>query len=125
MFFDPIQRRRIGVTALFLAMVFFAVAAAAGVGNAIARNSAANQLATRDQDCVNSMKLLGAKTVTADSEQGTIKAKWDDLSGGVNTLSSASAAAMACPGWKMQSFCMGEGCTEKGASLSMIRVATE
>lgn len=123
MFFDPIQRRRIGVTALFLALVFFAVAAAAGVGNAIARNSAASQLATRDQDCQNSMKLLGAKDAAL--QEDSIVASWDDLNGGVNTLSSASAAAMACPGWKMQQFCMGQGCAKPGATLTMIRVAAE
>ena len=123
MFFDPIQRRRIGVTAIFLALVFLAVAAAAGVGNAIARNSVASDLAARDTDCQNAMKLLGAKT--AEVQDNSIKATWPDLNGGVNTLSSSSAAAMACPGWKMQTFCMGQGCATPGATLTMIRVASE
>ena len=118
---DPIQRRRLGILFLFLAMVFAAIAAAAGVGNAIRRQSVSNDLAAADQECQNRIGSLGGKNVAINGQ--TITATWPDVSKGMETISGASVAALACPGWKMTSFCMGEGCTTKGASLTLTRVA--
>lgn len=118
---DPIQRRRLGILFLFLAMVFAAIAAAAGVGNAIRRQSVSSDLAAADQECQNRIGSLGGKNVALNGQ--TITASWPDVSKGMESISGASVAALACPGWKMTSFCMGEGCTTKGASLTLTRVA--
>jgi hypothetical protein len=114
---DPIQRRRYGILALLLSMIFFGVAAAAGVGNAIRRQSVTSDISAATQECQNRLGTLGSKTVTATED--TITAEWATLDGGYNTLSSASSAALACPGWTMQSFCMGQGCTKPGATLQL------
>jgi len=118
---DPIQRRRLGILFLFLAMLFAAVATAAGVGNAIRRQSVASDLAAADQECQNRVGVLGGKNVALAGD--TITATWPDVTKGMESISGASTAALACPGWKMTSFCMGEGCATKGASITLQRLA--
>ena len=118
---DPIQRRQLGILFLFIAMVFAAVAAAAGVGTAIRRQSVASDLAAADQECQNRISLVGGKNVSVSGD--TITATWPDVTKGLESLSGASSAAMACPGWRMSAFCMGEGCPTPGASLTMLRIA--
>jgi hypothetical protein len=118
---DPIQRRRLGILFLFLALLFGAVATAAGVGNAIRRQSVASDLAAADQECQNRVGSLGGKNVAISGEM--ITASWPDVNKGMETISGASVAALACPGWKMTSFCMGEGCTTKGGTITLTRVA--
>lgn len=118
---DPIQRRRLGILFLFLAMLFAAVATAAGVGNAIRRQNVASELAAADQECQNRVGSLGGKNVAISGQ--TITATWPDVTKGMETISGASVAALACPGWKMSAFCMGEGCAIKGGSMTLQRVA--
>lgn len=118
---DPIQRRRLGIIFLFLAMLFAAVAAAAGVGTAIRRQSVASDLAAADQECQNRIGSLGGKNVSLNGQN--ITANWPDVTKGMESLSGASTAALACPGWRMTAFCMGEGCPTQGASMTMTRVA--
>ena len=119
---DPIQRRRAGVNAMLVSLVFFGVSAAASAGLAVSHHAVVNQIAANDQDCQNSIKLLGATTAAVTGNDA--KATWSNVEGGQTTLASASAAAMACPGWKMTSFCMGQGCSTPGASLTLHRATS-
>ena len=116
---DPIQRRRAGVNAMLVSLVFFGVSAAASAGLAVSHHAVVNQIAANDQDCQNSMKLLGASNASVGGDDA--KGSWSGVEGGQTTLASASAAAMACPGWKMTAFCMGQGCATPGASLTLHR----
>lgn len=119
---DPIQRRRYGIFAMLLALAFFGVAAAAGVVTYIQRQSVAKDISALNQECQNRMKILGAKAVSGSDSDLT--ATWDGVDGGYTTVGSASAAAMACPGWRMTRFCMGTGCSTPGATLTMSKVTS-
>jgi hypothetical protein len=96
---------------------------AASIGNAIRRQAVSSELAANDQECQNRVSLVGGKNVSIAGD--VLNATWPDVTKGLESLSGSSAAAMACPGWRMVSFCMGEGCPTKGASLSMKRASAE
>src|SRR3546814_16357398 len=115
---DPIQRRQFGIIALGLATIFLSVSAAAGVGNAIRRDSVANEVISANKECENRLKLLGVMNVSMGEDK--IVANWNSLEGGYTLIGNESAAAMACPGWKMKSFCMGQECSVPGARLEQI-----
>lgn len=119
---DPILRRRYGFYAIFLAVVFFSVALAAGAGNAIRRQGVANELAAANQECVNRLGSLGAKAII-DTDGDTVVANWEGVGEGYKTVSNASTAALACPGWVMSKFCMGEGCSPAKASMTLRKAA--
>lgn len=114
---DPIQRRQYGIFALLLSMAFLAIAAGAGVTNVIRRTSVASDIANANQECQNRLGALGAANPTMSDNQ--ITATWQGVDGGWNSLSSASSAALACPGWTMKSFCAGQGCTAPGITLTL------
>ncbi len=116
---DPIQRRQYGIFALLLSMVFLAIAAGAGVTTAIRRASVTSDIANANQECTNRLGTLGAKSPTINGE--TIVASWEGVDGGWNSLSAASSAALACPGWTMQSFCAGQGCATPGITLTLAK----
>lgn len=118
---DPIQRRQYGIFALLLSMVFLAIAAGAGVTNAIRRGSVTSEIANANQECANRLGTLGAKNPSVSDEQ--IVASWDGVEGGWSSLSAASSAALACPGWTMQSFCAGQGCAKPGITLTLAKAA--
>lgn len=114
---DPIQRRQFGFISLALAAIFLAGSAAAGVGNAIRRDTVANEVIAKDKECENRIKLLGASKVSLSNNR--VVAQWDSLEGGYSLVGDTSAAAMACPGWVMKSFCMGQECAAPGAMLEL------
>ncbi len=120
---DPIQRRQYGIYAILLSMIFAAAAIAAGTGTAIKRQSVASESAAVIQECQNRMGVLGATKVTVNED--SVTASWPSLEGGMTTLSAASSAAMACPGWVMDSFCMGQGCSEPGAKIVLKRAVAQ
>lgn len=117
--FDPILRRQYGIGALMLATVFLTVSAAAGVGNAIRRNSVAEEIVASSAQCENNLKTLGADSVIVTDE--TVTAKWDGLSDGYAQLGGASAGAMACQGWVMRTFCMGQECQQPGVLMTLTK----
>lgn len=114
---DPIQRRKYGVTALLLSVVFLSVSVAAGVGNAIRRDTVIEEVNASNQECENRLKTLGASSVAKTEDQ--IVVEWNTLDGGYSLMGDASAAAMACPGWTMRSFCMGQQCKNSGVRLEL------
>jgi hypothetical protein len=114
---DPILRRRVGIMSLAMAAIFLSVSAAAGVGNAIRRDAVAQEAVASNKACENRIKLLGASQVTMTEDR--VVAQWSSLEGGYSLVGDASAAAMACPGWKMKSFCMGQECSTPGARLEL------
>jgi hypothetical protein len=116
---DPSQRRQFGLIALAMSAIFLSVSAAAGVGNAIRRDSVAKEVVSANKECENRLKLLGVTKVVATDE--TIVAHWESLEGGYSLVGDASAAAMACPGWKMKTFCMGQECSTPGAKLELTK----
>lgn len=116
---DPIQRRRYGITAILLSIVFLSVSAAAGVGNAIRRDAVVKEIEATAQDCENRIKILGGSITT--KTETKIVIEWPSLEGGYTLMGDASAAAMACPGWDMREFCMGQECQNSGASMVMGR----
>src|SRR3546814_533105 len=77
---DPIQRRQFGIIALGLATIFLSVSAAAGVGNAIRRDSVANEVISANKECENRLKLLGVMNVSMGEDK--IVANWNSLEGG-------------------------------------------
>lgn len=120
---DPIQRRRYGIVAMMLALIFFGVAVLAGTANAMRRHAVSEEIASANQECQNRLGVLGAKNVSQNEDQ--ITAEWTGLDAGLQTLSNGTAAAMACPGWVMVSYCMGEGCSVKGASITLRKAVAE
>jgi hypothetical protein len=114
---DPIQRRQYGIFALLLSMVFLAIAAGAGVTTALRRSAVTSDIANANQECTNRLGALGVKSPTVSDTN--IVASWDGVEGGWNSLSAASSAALACPGWTMQSFCAGQGCSKPGITLTL------
>src|SRR3546814_1277109 len=88
---DPIQRRQFGIIALGLATIFLSVSAAAGVGNAIRRDSVANEVISANKECENRLKLLGVMNVSMGEDK--IVANWNSLEGGYTLIGNASAAA--------------------------------
>lgn len=114
---DPIQRRQYGITALLLAVLFLAVSVGAAVGNTIRRESVANDILTANQACEERLKILGASNVVRTDDR--IVMNWSSLDAGYSVLGEASTAAMACPGWRMKKFCMGQECNAPGAILEM------
>ena len=120
---DPIQRRQYGIFALLLSLVFLAIATGAGVTNAIRRGSVANEIANANQDCQNRLgSLTGSSPTVSDTE---IVATWKGVDGGWSSLSAASSAALACPGWTMKTFCAGQGCATPGVTLTLGKATAE
>lgn len=114
---DPVQRRKYGVTGIVLSVVFLSVSVAAGVGNAIRRDTVIEEINASMQECENRLRTLGATNVSVADDK--IVVDWNDLSGGYSLLGDTSAAAMACPGWQMRSFCMGQECEIAGVRLEL------
>src|SRR3546814_19720119 len=77
---DPMQRRQFGIIALGLATIFLSVSAGAGVGNAIRRDSVANEVISANKECENRLKLLGVMNVSMGEDK--IVANWNSLEGG-------------------------------------------
>src|SRR5690606_17920367 len=98
-------------------VVFLSVSAAAGVGTAIRRDSVVKEVNASEQECENRLKLLGASSVNKTEDR--IVVEWHSLDGGYSLMGDASAAAMACPGWTMRSFCMGQECSNSGVKLEL------
>lgn len=117
--FDPVQRRQIGIFALLLSLVFIVIAGGVGVTNAIRRASVSDQVANVNQECQNRLGALGVTDPQV--SEGQIVATWPGVDGGWESLSSASSAALACPGWQMRQACMGAGCATPGMSITLGR----
>jgi hypothetical protein len=117
---DPIQRRRYGIMGIIFSGIFLLLAIGALVGNSYRREAVVEQIASANQECQSRLKTLGASVTGGDEK---IVAKWDSVEGGYSHLGSASAGAMACPGWKMTSFCMGQECTAgPGAQMELNKI---
>ena len=115
--FDPVQRRQIGIFALLLSLVFIVIAGGVGVTNAIRRGAVSDQIANANQECQNRLGALGVSNPAVG--EGEIVATWPGVEGGWESLSSASSAALACPGWQMRNACMGAGCSTPGMSITL------
>ena len=115
--FDPVQKREVGIFALLLSLVFIAIAGGVGVTSAIRRANVSDQIANVNQECQNKLGALGVTNPSVSENE--IVATWPGVEGGWASLSSASSAALACPGWQMRKACMGNGCSTPGMSVTL------
>lgn len=120
--FDPVQKRELGIFALLLSLVFIVIAGGVGATNAFRRDSVSNQVANANQECQNKLGALGVTNPTVGEEE--IVATWPGVEGGWESLSSASTAALVCPGWQMRNACMGQGCPTPGMSVTLGRATS-
>lgn len=120
---DPVQRRRYGVTALALSAVFVVLAIGGGAATAMRRDAVVEETNASLAKCQADINALGASSVQVNGD--TLVAEWAGVEGGYTAMGNASAAAMACPGWKMTAFCMGQECSNSGVHLEMSRAVEE
>lgn len=117
---DPIQRRKIGISTTLLALVFLGVSVTASLATAVKREAVSSQIAATDQDCKNRLQILGAESVVMSENE--LSLKWSSLEGGYARIGEASAAAMACPGWVMKAFCIGQECRGGEVTMTLYKV---
>lgn len=116
---EPAQKRRYGTFLIIGAAVLLGSAGLTQAGIAVGRAHAVRAEEANVQQCKANIKGLGAATVVSSGDE--IVATWNGVNGGMAELGSSSAAAMACPGWTMSHFCMGQECRKPGATLTVKR----
>lgn len=119
---DPVVYREFGYKSLIFSGVFALAAAGFFTASFVQRNGIGKAAEIEAQACASKFTALGA---TASGDGVSVRAQWADLSDPSMIAGSASAASLACPGWKLKSYCIGSGCDVPGASIELGRDAAE
>jgi len=115
---DPVVYREFGYKSLIFAAVFGLTAAGLYGASFVQRSGIGKTAEVEAQACADKFTALGA---SATSDGTAVRATWSDLSDPGRIAGSASAASLACPGWKLKAYCIGSGCDVPGASLELGR----
>ncbi len=68
------------------------------------------------EECVQKLQGYGFRIET---DGNNIHAKLENLQQGLQAITMASAAAIACPGWQLVDFCAGEACGTPPVQLTL------
>ena len=115
---EPLLRKQIGRLSLLLGGLCVLAASLIGGFNYIRRLSVADQEIATVTQCDTDLKSFAGSTVEHVGDD-TLTVSWPTVAGGYSRLGDASAAALACPGWTMKAFCMGQACRIPGAQLTL------
>lgn len=115
---DPVVYREFGYKSLIFAAVFGLSAAGLYGASFVQRSGIGKTAEVEAQACAAKFTALGASAI---GDETGVRATWADLSDPAMIAGSASAASLACPGWRLKSYCIGSGCDTPGASLELTR----
>lgn len=102
----------VGLGFMFLLLGFAQFAGAAWfVSKAGAIRKEAEQQETSSRSaCMDSLKQLSFSVETVKESKNILRALKRKIDDPALHLGEASVATLACPGWQLTNFCMGEGC---------------
>ena len=114
MLLDPGKSRKVGAQAFVYASVFAGAAAVMWLGGIVQRSGLASTADVSASRCVENGQKFG---VMGTKDDGKITYTWSDLKDGPHIMGVSSSIAMSCPGWHVDHYCIGDGCSNKGAEM--------
>lgn len=119
---DPAVGRSIGVRSLVFAAVFAASASLFYMVGFVQRSGLGDAASVSGAQCA---QRFAGMDISATQTDGRIEARWPNLTDISTVIGTASAGVMACPGWRVEKFCIGNGCQSPGAHLVLRQVGDD
>lgn len=115
------QYASIGAVLLILGLVQMAAAGWFGYLVLQDRDEAVSKASSATQDCMAALRQgLGFGNVQLSA--GRIVATQTTIDQAALSLGQATVASLICPGWEMQSFCMGADCPSPGTTIVLSQI---
>lgn len=112
----PRQYQTMGIIFMVAGIILLVLGIVLGVMTESRREAHSNRVKVSAQDCSAKIKTLGLTSVINGE---TIRIMEKDLSRGMELLATSSQAASLCVNWKLSNYCLGQGCTPPGLSMTL------